>query len=509
MSEATDRVDRFGDRLMTTFWRKPAATLAERTRRRVTLHLVPYLFFLYILAYVDRMNIAVAGLAMTDSPAHGGLGFNEEIVGIGAGIFFWGYWILEIPSTLWVERRGARWVFVRILILWGLVAAVMGSIGTPIAASLFGWLPHLSEDVGLFSGATAFINRLSHDAVAQFYFLRFMLGFFEGGFFPSVIVYLSHWFRQEDRAKALASFALAMPLSSVIGYTFSAFFLNGLEGWRWIFVVEGILPILAGFTTIFLLPDRPANAKWLPHEERDWLVGELSREHQQKVATRHVGWQSHVFMIVLLTAVYFCTNVTAYGLSTFMPKIMKSQLPALPFTLRSWLGLAGKMNPATLETRMKIMGALVATLPYYVSIVAVLINGWHSDRSRERAWHAAIPMAIASLGVLLASVLLGHPLLAMPAFIFIVGSCVYTHIPAFWPIPTMLLGASAAASAIGFINMVGNIGGMWGPTVVGKAADTSIADALLRIAPWSIGGATILIAMDVFRRWRMRRRAQP
>src|SRR5580692_461485 len=140
MPDPTPSVDRWGDRLMSVFWRKPAPTLAERTRRRVTLHLIPYLFFLYILAYVDRMNVAVAGLAMTGSTKTGGLGFSKEVVGTGQLLFFLGYWVLEIPSTLWVEKHGARWVFVRILILWGAVAALMGAIGTPFATSMFGWL---------------------------------------------------------------------------------------------------------------------------------------------------------------------------------------------------------------------------------------------------------------------------------------------------------------------------------------------------------------------------------
>ena len=390
MTHEAQRIDRWGDRLIGVFWRKPAATVGERTRRRVTLHLLPYLFFLYMLAYVDRMNVAVAGLGMKASVEHGGLGFNDAIIGFGAGMFFWGYWVLEIPSTLWTERRGARWVFVRILILWGIVAALMGGIGTAAAGAAF-------HALGLRS-----------DAAFQFYVLRFTLGFFEGGFFPSVIVYLSHWFRQADRGKALATFSLAMPLSAVIGYTFSAFFLTGLQGWRWIFVVEGIMPIFAGITTIFLLPDEPADAPWLPPEERAWLLEELERQRQQKLAeSSHFGWRGSVFMVLLLTIVYFCQNVTAYGLSTFMPIIMKSQLAALPATIQSWLGVAphlptDKVLAVHMTARMNVIGSLMATLPFYVALVALLVNGWHSDKTRERTWHAAIPLIVASCGILTA-----------------------------------------------------------------------------------------------------------
>jgi len=203
MSSDAPRVDPIGDRLIGVFWRKPATSIGEQTRRRVSLHLVPFLFFLYILAYIDRSNIAVAMLGMTAPTEQGGLGFTNEIIGIGSGMFFWGYWILEIPSTLWVERRGARGVFVRILILWGLMAAVIGAIGTPLVTKMFGWLPTLSENtsIGALAAVIRFINGLPHDAKNQFYFFRFMLGFFEGGFFPSVIVFFSHWFRPQDRAK--------------------------------------------------------------------------------------------------------------------------------------------------------------------------------------------------------------------------------------------------------------------------------------------------------------------
>ncbi len=257
-----------GERLLSLFWRKPPNSLAERTRRRVSLHLIPYLFFLYILAYLDRVNVSVAQLDMIEPPLQGsltsavgllaspqgqgsflaiggflagradplgvgGLGFDSAIIGFGAGIFFWGYWILEIPSTVSVVRWGARWVFVRILILWGLCAALIGAIGTPFGAALFAWLPHLSEHSAMpgLSAAAQFINRLHDSPICQFYFFRIMLGFFEGGFFPSVIVYLSHWFRSEDRAKAIAAFMAAIPLSSVLGSPLSGLILKHVGWW--------------------------------------------------------------------------------------------------------------------------------------------------------------------------------------------------------------------------------------------------------------------------------------
>src|SRR5262245_22649188 len=213
------------DRLTSLFWRRPAGNIAERTRRRVIVYLIPWLFFLYILAFLDRVNVSVASLDMKQPLEHGGLGFTEEIVGRGFGMFFWGYWILEIPSTVSVVRWGARWVFVRILILWGISSALVGLIGTPWAARMFSWMPSLSEasDFPLIVSVAHFVNELPTSPEYQFYFLRFFLGFFEGGFSPAVIMYLAIWFRAQDRARAIATFMAAIPVSQIIG--------NPLSGW--------------------------------------------------------------------------------------------------------------------------------------------------------------------------------------------------------------------------------------------------------------------------------------
>src|SRR5262245_32262707 len=233
----SDRLS-LADRLMRLFWRRSPGDVGERTRRRVVVHLIPYLFFLYILAYLDRANLAVAQLSMSEPVKYGGLGVDEKVIGYAFGIFFWGYWILEIPSTVSVLKWGARWVFVRILVLWGIACTLIGFIGTPWAERVFAWLPAFHDN----------------PAVSQLYFLRFMLGFFEGGFFPSVIVYLTLWFRPKDRAKAIATFMSAIPVSLALGTPLSGWMLDhinwgGLPGWRWVFILQGIVPILAGFTT--------------------------------------------------------------------------------------------------------------------------------------------------------------------------------------------------------------------------------------------------------------------
>jgi MFS family permease len=500
-----------GNRLIAFFWRKPADTLAERTRRRVTLFLIPFLFFLYILAYLDRVNVSVAELAMEEPPLSasvtsavglagsphagplsavssllvgrseplgpGGMGFDRATIGFAAGIFFWGYWILEIPSTLSVSRWGARWVFARILVLWGLCAALAGTIGTPLANTFFGWLP---------------------SPAYQLYFFRFMLGFFEGGFFPSVIVYLALWFRPQDRAKAIAAFMAAIPLSSMIGVPVSGMLLGvhwfGLPGWRWIFILEGIAPVLAGFATLFFLPDGPRKAAWLPCGERDWLMEELDREHRSKQGHGHWAWVHHLGLVLLLTLVYFCLNLTSYGLSMFMPAIIKSQMGIDAGATYSVFGLFTITGSQ--------LASFTASLPYLVAFVAMLVNGWHSDRTGERIWHAALPLTGLSVGIFLAALFDGWGIVPLLIMIFVVGTCLYAHLPAFWPIPTMFLGATAAAAAIGFINMIGNLGGFFGPVVVGSSSvgQSGFAHGLLRIAALPFVGALIVLIIGYTRR---------
>ncbi len=471
--------DRIGDFLMRAIWWKPPTTVAERTRRRVVVHLIPVLFGLYILAYLDRFNVGVAKLGMTRSVEEQGLGFSNSVIGLGISMFFYGYWILEIPGTLSVLRWGARWVFCRILILWGICAALIGLIGLPAATRMFSWLPHMPENVPGLGYVAQFVNGLPENPEYQFYFFRFMLGVFEGGFFPSVIVYLSLWFRQADRAKAIATFMAAVPIASMFGNPTSGLLLDvdwfGLPGWRWIYILEGIAPVFAGIAVLFCLPDRPEKARWLSAEERSWLVGELEHERQSKQG--HGAWRHHVGMVLLLTLVYFCLNVM-YGLHTFMPSIIKSQIHASDFVASCWAGL-----------------------PYVVALFAMLINGWHSDRTGERIWHVAVPLAAMCFFLALVAICNDVPYLPVAIMICCVGPCLYSFLPAFWPIPTMFLGAGAAASAIGFINMMGNMGGAVGPWMVGKAAESGdYAHALWLLAPWPLMSAAIIVAVGYFRR---------
>jgi|GEM_PF-94445 len=540
-----DGHDPWGDRLMRIFWRKPASSLAEQVRRRTCVHLIPILFCLYIVAYLDRANIGWAKLDMTKKVADGGLAFSNEIIGFGMGIFFWGYLILEIPSTLSVLKRGARWVFIRILVLWGICATLTGFIGHPLMETFFGLLPRIETELPVLRSIFHYTNELPTNAAFQLYFFRFLLGVFEGGFFPTVIYYLSVWFRQQDRAKAIALFMAAIPLSLAFGSVLSQQLFKitwfDLQGWRWIFIIQGLLPIVAAIATAFLLPDRTKDARWLSAAERTWLDHELEYEHaHRKLNHGFGGFKSQLGVVLLLTLVYFGQNVSSYGLSTFMPsfyaqfmktpedKELDDQLSALRASLAKKQTELEKTNAKETpewNTAMKTYQAeikpeedrfvseidaaskphkpyvfLLTTCTYLIAFAGMLFNGWHSDRHHERVWHVAFPLFCLGIMILLAGVFYQQSMVALVIMLVGVGFFHYAHLPAFWPIPTMFLGTAAAASAIGFINMIGNIGGFVGPMVVGKEGNTSFQTAMYYMAPAPILSALIILGISFFHR---------
>jgi len=282
--------------------RQARALLAQRTRRRITRRLIPFLFILYVIAYLDRVNVSYAGLEMTRE-----LGFSNEVFGFGAGIFFIGYFLLEIPGTMLVELWSARKWIARIMISWGLLASLTGLITN----------------------------------ARQFYWARFLLGAAEAGFFPGVIVYLTHWFRYEDRAKAMAMFMAAQPVSNVLGAPISGLLMKihwfGVSGWRWLLIMEGIPAIVFGIATIFYLEDWPSEARWLNQEEESWLNEELEREKQIKKAVKPLSaWQALRHRdVILLTLVYFFRVTGSYGFIIWLPKIVQkiSTLSTLQVTL--------------------------------------------------------------------------------------------------------------------------------------------------------------------------------
>lgn len=396
-----------------------AHNVALRTRRRVMWRFLPFLIFAYLLAYLDRANLSIAKLQM-----QGDLGFTDQIIGFGAGVFFLGYFLLEIPGSLIVERWSARKWFARIMIGWGLVAGLTGLIGMP-------WF-------------TAFSTR------HQFYLARFLLGAAEAGFFPGVIVFLSHWFRFEDRARAKAWFMMTQPLAIVVGVPLSRWILenvheHGLHGWRWVFILEGLPPIVFGVAALFYLTDRVHQSRWLRPAEKQWLMAELAREDRAKIAAGRV----RIFdafrdpQTALLVAVLFLVVTSNQALLFFLPSITEN-LKELSVTTRT----------------------AMATTPYLFSIAGILLNGYLSSRTGERRWHTAGPI-LATSAVLACLILARSNVALMIAFLCLLGLIMQAWLPVFWTLPTAFLGQSAAAAAIGTINSFGNLGGFVGPYIFG------------------------------------------
>lgn len=407
-------------------------TVAERARKRITRRLMPFLLWLYFLAYIDRTNVGVTALQMRRPLGEGGLGFTDAIIGTGAGIFFIGYFLLEIPGTLIVERWSARKWIARIMISWGIIAALMGLIGTP-------WMNFASNE-------------------NQFYILRFILGLAEAGYFPGIIVYLSHWFRYEDRAKAKAGFMVGLPIATMIGVPLSQLIMHnitwgGWEGWRWVFILEGVPSVIFGVVTLFYLTDKPSEAKWLPEDEKQWIMGELERERREMMASgKDPLWQGIVKGLMnpktlLLSVIYIFIVTGYYGLTFFLPSIARSMVP-----------------DSTLKQ------TLIASVPYAFGLVAMLLNSAHSDRTGERRWHTAWPMFLGGIALTL-SILSGDNVAMAFSFLCLVGIGLHAYLPVFWTWPTKFLAASAAATAIGLINSFGNLGGYFGPKVVGYLSD--------------------------------------
>jgi ACS family tartrate transporter-like MFS transporter len=387
-----------------------ANPIAERARRRITRRLMPFLFVLYVIAYLDRVNVGFAALQMK-----GDLGFTDDIIGVGAGIFFIGYVALEIPGSILCEKWTARGWIARIMVSWGILAMLTG-----------------------------FIHTKNH-----FYLIRSLLGAAEAGFFPGIIVYLSHWFRYQDRARAVAFLMAGIFVSNIIGSPLSGWLMKhtwlGLAGWRWMFIIEGAPAVILGIVTLFYLTDWPHQAKWLPEDERQWLIAELEKEKQEKQAKHSLGILQALRHreVILLTLAYFFMVTAVYGLNFWLPSIVKK------------LSGSSIMNVS-----------LIAALPYCVGLISILLMGWHSDKTKERRWHTALAMMTTSLGLLLSVVAGNYTALAVSMFCLAAAGTA-GYLPGFWALPTSFLTGTAAAASIGLINSFGNLGGFVGPYVVG------------------------------------------
>ncbi len=369
---------------------------------------------MYVIAYLDRNNLATAALQMPKD-----LGFDERVIGFGAGIFALGYVILEIPGTIIIERWSARRWLSRIMVSWGAVTMAMSLIRTP----------------------------------HQFYTVRFLLGLAEAGFFPGIIVYLTHWFIYEDRAKAVAGFMAAIPLSFAVGSPISGLLLGvhwaGLRGWQWLFILEGLPALVFGVMTWFFLTDWPREAKWLPADERAWLMDQMERERSAKKSVRAYTVLEALRHrdVLILTALHFVQNGSAYALAFWLPTMLKRL---------SGLG----------DFKVTLMVAL----PNLLGFVAMQVNGWHSDRTAERRWHTSIPLWTSAAALLALS--LANWGTAPSLLLFSIAAAgLLAFLPSFWAMPSAFLCDSAAAMATGTINCVAaGLGGFLGPALVGYQA---------------------------------------
>lgn len=385
--------------------------VARRARRRIAWRLLPYVLLMYIIAYLDRNNLATAALQMPHD-----LGFDERVIGFGAGIFSLGYVILEIPGTIIIERWSARRWLSRIMITWGCVTVGMAFIRTP----------------------------------HQFYAMRFLLGLAEAGFFPGIIVYLTHWFIYEDRAKAIAGFMAAIPLAFAVGSPLSGLLLGchwfGLQGWQVLFIAEGLPALFFGVMTWSYLTDWPHQANWLPPAERQWIIEHLECEKRAKQSVRsYTVWEAIRNRNVLtLTALHFAQNGSAYALAFWLPTMLKR--------------LSGLGD-------FKV--TLLVALPNVLGFVAMQVNGWHSDRTSERRWHTTIPLWVTAAALLVLSVA-DWGLLPSLFLFSIAAASLLAFLPCFWAMPSAFLSNSAAAIATGTINCVSaGLGGFLGPSLVG------------------------------------------
>jgi ACS family tartrate transporter-like MFS transporter len=388
------------------------AEFAEQTRRKIARRVVPFVSCLYIIAYLDRVNLGYASLEMTKE-----LHFSNQVYGFGAGIFFAGYVLLEIPGTVLVERWSARKWISRIMITWGLAAAFTGLIHTR----------------------------------SEFYWARFLLGAAEAGFAPGVMVYFTHWFRSADRARALGGFYAAGPIAQIVGSPVSAVLIKvhwlGWNGWRWILILEGLPAVIAGVWVLLYLTDRPQQADWLTVEERDWITNELEQEKQGLTGKQDGVWRA-IFQprVLLLTAVWFLSLSAAYGFSLWLPKIVQGMSGYGPF-----------------------LAILLAGVPWLAAWPSTLLVGWNSDRTGERRWHTTGCLLLASAGLVLsqttAKISFGILALAFAA----IGLNAYK--PPFWAVSSSLLAGTASAVTIGLINSVGQLGGFFGPSIVGFLTD--------------------------------------
>ena len=412
--------------------------IAVSALRKVRWRLIPFLFLLYIVAYLDRVNVGFAAIDMNRD-----LGFSAAVYGLGSGIFFLSYTSLEVPSNLMLARFGVRVWIARIMLTWGVVSTGM-----------------------------LFVN-----SAATFYILRFLLGAAEAGFFPGIIFYLTHWFPARERAQAIGLFMTATALAGVIGAPLSSALLQldgafGLRGWQWLFLIEGIPAILLAPVVLAKMTERPDEATWLTVEERDWLSREIAAE-QAQTAHAHVTLREALLSprLWIVSLPYLFIVIAFYGISFWLPQIVQG---------------SSSLGSATV--------VLLSAIPYVSATVGLVVVGTLSDRAGERRWHVAVPCLIGAAGFVLT--VMGPGTLAYSlATLSIAAFGIWGTLGPFWAIPTAFLRGTAAAGGIALVNSIGNVGGFVGPIIVGWIRDATggFTAGLLTLAAILVLGALIAV----------------
>jgi ACS family tartrate transporter-like MFS transporter len=416
--------------------------VGERTVRKVMARIIPFIFILYIIAFLDRVNLGYAALDMNKA-----LGLTAEVFGLVSGIFFIGYFLFEIPSNILMHRIGARVWIARIMVSWGLVVI-----------------------------ATAWAQ-----SATQLYILRFLLGVAEAGFFPGIILYITYWFRAKEQARAVALFMTALAASNILGAPVSTWIMDniqwfGMPGWRWMFILEGVPAVLFGIFTYYYLTDRPDDADWLTAEEKQWLKAELAREHEAKIArkrytTAEVLKNPRVWHLSLI---YFTLVVGLYGIGFWMPTIIKSFAQLLSNT----------------------QVGLVTMIPYIFGGAAMIWWAKRSDRTGERRVHAALPPVIGAVGLFVCA-FTSDPFVSI-AMMAVATAGIYSFFGPFWALPALFLSEEAAAVGIALINSIGNLGGFVGPYALGflKEATGKVEAGLFFLSAFLVVCSLLVLAIN-------------
>lgn len=436
----------------------PAANVAtndeDRIYRKVIWRILPILLLCYMAAYLDRVNIGFAKLDMLAD-----LGFSNTVYALGASMFFWGYFLFEVPSNLLLHRLGARFWIARIMISWAIISMAV-AFTVPLA------------------------NFFHIEASTMFYTLRFLLGICEAGFFPGVILYLNYWFPAHRQSRVLSGFLMAMPISLTLGGPLSGWLMTSMQGvqdlagWQWMLIVEGIPSILLAFVLIFCLVDKIDDAKWLTANEKALLKNNLQADNKNKTSSlKGVFTNGRVWLLVVILLTF---NTGFYGLAFWMPSIIQSA------------GISSSLH----------IGLLTA-IPYSVAVVAMTLNARHSHITGERRFHAAIPAFIGGAGLILSAFFADNLVLSI-LFLSVAASGILSLMPIFWTLPGTVLSGVAAAAGIGMINAIGNLSGFTGSMITAVAenltGDINNGTYVLALCLFISGALILSIPQSVFKK---------